>query len=191
MDVVKIKECAQYKKTKSCRRKRKSPHADMKRWEPLLSLPSSGSSLRRGVLAPLSKASTHWGIERVQYYQWAYMGLSYCSLIGTAAARNTSWKEATIKLNQLLLNRIHNQQPLKLSKNPIRSTDLRCLGVWLDQNQFEETSHSGSKLPYNPVLRSDLPPDYTFDRYGLIVWKEFGCPNEVVATSCTQTTAEY
>ena len=188
MEEVMLKESVQYKKAMSHWPNPGSPNAFREQWEPFLDLAGSGADLMRECLAPLGKASMCWGNDKAQYYQWASMGWHYCKALGMAASSNPTWEDASIKLNQLLLNRIISQRPFKLSRNPIETIDLRCLGDWLDQNQFKETGHNGSWLQYQPVLRSDLPSDYTFDRYGLIIRKELSCPPEVITQLCTQTT---
>lgn len=158
-----LTECAQYKQTKSGWLRYRHSDADTKRWEVFLGLAASGTSLKRECLALLSKASIYWGVDKVQHYKWGSMGWGYCKLLGTAASWNPDWKEASVKLNQLLLKRILSQRPLKLSTNPIGLNDLKCLTSWLGQKEFKGTGYNGFKLQYKPILRCDLPFGYTFD----------------------------
>ncbi|KAH7111059.1 hypothetical protein B0J11DRAFT_598922 [Dendryphion nanum] len=81
-------ECTQYKKAKRHWLNGKNTDVDKKRWELFLDVAKSGAALKRECLAPLTKASGGRGNEKVQHYQWAFMGLKYCKVLGTAATRN-------------------------------------------------------------------------------------------------------
>ncbi|KAH7108736.1 hypothetical protein B0J11DRAFT_416396, partial [Dendryphion nanum] len=160
-------ECTQYKKAKRHWLNGKNTDVDKKRWELFLDVAKSGAALKRECLAPLTKASAGWGNEKVQHHEWAFMGLRYCKVLGTAATRNPTWTEASIKLNQLLFMRISDQQPLK-TLNPLELTDRECLKIWQGQNGFKKSGRNGFELQYRPISNAKIPSGYALDRYGLL-----------------------
>jgi hypothetical protein len=164
-----IAECAQYKGSKSRWSNNRDADADAKQWERFVGIAKSGAEVRKQCLAPLTKTSGYWGIEKVQHYEWASMGWKYCKVLGTAASRNPNWEEALLKLNQLLWRRITDGRPPRASTNPIDLIDLEHLKVWSDKNDFEKKGNKGFTLKYQPIPNLDLPPGYALDRYGLIV----------------------
>ncbi|KAF2188758.1 hypothetical protein K469DRAFT_503573, partial [Zopfia rhizophila CBS 207.26] len=170
VEEVMLAECAQYKKERSCwSTQLNNGDVDTKRWERFVCAAKTGGELRKQSLAPLTKVSGCWGIEKVQHYEWAYAGEKYCKVLGTAASRIPDWEEALVKLNRLILRRINaHWRPLMLSANPIDLIDLENLKKWPGKNEFEKNSSKGFRLPYQPVSHSDLPNGYSFDQYGLI-----------------------
>ncbi|KAF2193571.1 hypothetical protein K469DRAFT_497944, partial [Zopfia rhizophila CBS 207.26] len=170
VEEVMLAECAQYKKERSCwSTQLNNGDADTKRWERFVGAAKTGGELRKQSLAPLTKVSGCWGIEKVQHYEWAYVGEKYCKVLGTAASRIPDWEEASVKLNRLILRRINAYwRPLMLSANLIDLIDLENLKKWPGKNEFEKNSSKGFRLPYQPVSHSDLPNGYSFDQYGLI-----------------------
>ncbi|KAF2195607.1 hypothetical protein K469DRAFT_490957, partial [Zopfia rhizophila CBS 207.26] len=137
---------------------------DAKQWERFVGVAKSGAEQRKEYLAPLTRASGFWSIEKVQHYRWAFMSLGYCKVLGTAASRNPSWEEAVVKLNQLLFRRI--AKGLRASINPVIRNDLEHLCDWRDTSDFTKTGKNGFTVQCKPI--SSLPEGYTFDRYGLI-----------------------
>ncbi|KAF1980322.1 hypothetical protein BU23DRAFT_625564 [Bimuria novae-zelandiae CBS 107.79] len=98
---------------------------DTKQWERFIGIAESGIEVMKQCLAPLTKISGYWGIEEVRHYQWASTGWKFCKTLGTAASRIPNWEEASVKLNQLLLNRITNGQSLR----PLSTYQIRRLGT--------------------------------------------------------------
>lgn len=182
-------ECTQYKKAKSRWLNAEAADVDKKRWELFLGVANAGATLKRECLAPLTKASAGWGNEKVQYYKWASMGWKYCKVLGTAATRNPSWTEASIKLNQLLLRRIISRRALRMSTNPLELMDLEYLKKWQGQSEFRQRGRNRFELQYQPILNSEIPSGYAFDQYGLIVHKEFGSVQEEIFGEEAQSTS--
>jgi len=146
----------------------------MNRKESPLDTGKSDTVPKRERLTILREVIKHWGMEKVQHYQWANAGKSYCNVLCAAASRNTDWEEASNKLNQLLLKKIVSKHPLQSSTNPIALEDLRQLKRWSGRHKFRKRGRRHFTLPYRSVLSSELPSGYAFDQYGLIVRDEFG-----------------
>jgi hypothetical protein len=115
---------AEYRKAKKSWRNNNYTNTDRKRWEHFLGITGSGVHLREECLAPLAEAGICWGVDLIRYYGWTSMGWGYCKVLGTAVFRNPDWREASIKLNQLLLN---VKRPMDISVNPITYSELLCL----------------------------------------------------------------
>lgn len=146
--------------------------AEVKQWGRFIDIAKSGIKMKEQCLAPLTKTSGYWGIEKVRHYQWASMGLKFCKVLGTAASRIPDWEEASVKLNQLLLSRIVEGRSLRESPNPINLIDLEHLKTWSEKNDYEKKGRKTCILKYHPFTNSALPAGYAFDQYGLIVLAE-------------------
>ncbi|KAJ4285971.1 hypothetical protein N0V90_013537 [Kalmusia sp. IMI 367209] len=170
IEEVMVEECAQYKESKG--RWKHSSDIDAKQWERFIDVANAGASLKRECLAPLARVSANWNADKVQYYGWASRGWKFCKLLGTAAKRNPNWPEALIKLNQLILRKIIDGQPLKNCVNPIEQVDVEDLAAWHNKDTFVKKRRNGYTLTCDPISESQLPAGYAFDRYGLITCEE-------------------
>jgi hypothetical protein len=188
MEEVMLQECPQYKETKS--RSPASRDEEAKQWARFVNVAKSGAERRKECLAPITKASGLWGRDKALHYEWGFMGWKYSKKLGTAATRNAIWEEAVVKLNQLLLTRITNGEPLGLSTNPVTQTDLENLGAWRKTCDYTKTGRNGFTLPYQPLCRSTLPEGYTFDQYGLIISTEVAHPPKSAAVTQSSIRSE-
>ncbi|KAH7061880.1 hypothetical protein BKA63DRAFT_588140, partial [Paraphoma chrysanthemicola] len=141
---------------------------DAEQWERFIDTARSKIKLSKRCLDPLTKTAEHWGMNKVQYYEWASMGWKYCNLLSEAAARNPVWEEARVKLNQLLLRRIAEGRSLRTTPNPIYLLELQNLLAWPDKNGFKRKGRSLCTLEYDFITEVDIPNGYTFDKFGLI-----------------------
>jgi hypothetical protein len=199
---VMVDECPQYREKRRVWLRKAYVDADtqagaeLKQWERFINIAESGIKMKEECLAPLTKTSGYWGIEKVRHYKWVSMGLKYCKVLGTAASRNPDWEEASVKLNQLLLSRIAEGRSLRVSVNPINLVDLEHLKTWSEKNDYERKGRKTCTLKYHPITRSALPAGYAFDQYGLIVLKEVADqlrpaahPDAEIAEVCTASAA--
>lgn len=176
MEEVMVEECAQYKESKG--RWTCSSDADAKQWERFVDVANAGASLKKKCLAPLIKVGAFWHVDKVQYYGWASTGWKFCKLLGTAASRNPDWAEALVKLNQLILRRIVDGQPLRDCGNPLAQVDLIDLAAWQNKDTFVKKGRNGYTLTCDPISNSQLPAGYAFDRYGLIRSEEVAAQSQ-------------
>jgi hypothetical protein len=137
--------------------------ADVKQWERSIDIAESGIKMKEECLAPLTKTSGYWGIEKVRHYRWPSMGLKFCKVLGTAASRNPDWEEALVKLNQLLLSRIAEGRSLRMTSNPINLVDLEHLKTWSGKNGYEKKGRKTCILTYRSLINSALLAGYAFD----------------------------
>ncbi|KAL5408044.1 hypothetical protein PMIN04_011533 [Paraphaeosphaeria minitans] len=170
IEEVMAEECAQYRESKG--RWTYSSDADAKQWERFVDVANAGASLKKRSLAPLIKVGAFWHADKVQYYGWASTGWKFCKLLGTAASRNPDWAEALVKLNNLILRRIVDGQPLRKCVNPLGQVDLIDLAAWQNKDTYVKKGRNGYTLTYEHISNSQLPPGYAFDRYGLITCEE-------------------
>jgi hypothetical protein len=189
IEEVMLEECPQYEKTKG--RCSRGKDEEAKQWARFIGVARSGAELKKQCLAPLTKASCFWGANKVQHYQWAFVGWGYCKKLGTAASRNPTWDEAVVKLNQLLLSRVASGTPLKVSVNPITQSDLEQLGSWQTRCDYEKTGKDRCTLRFQPISLVDLPEGYTLDQHGLVVSTKVAHPprHAVDTLSSTQNGA--
>ncbi|KAI0619226.1 hypothetical protein TUN199_08788 [Pyrenophora tritici-repentis] len=159
-------ECSQYQKYEQ---PQQDADFDVKQWERFIDIAQSNLKTSEQCVAHLAEVAEHWGMDKVHYYEWASMGRKFCKVLGSAAAQNPVWEEVLVKLNQLLFRRIVEGRHLKQSANPLYLLDLERLASWPDKTDFERKGRKQCILRYEPIVVSDLPAGYTFDRYGLIV----------------------
>jgi hypothetical protein len=189
---VMVDECPQYREKKRVWSRKADVDAntqagaELKQWERFINIAESGIKMREECLASLTKTSGYWGIEKVRHYKWASMGLKYCNVLGIAASRNPDWEEASVKLNQLLFNRITDGRSLRVSPNSINLVDLEHLKTWSEKNDYEKKGRQAGILKYHPLTRSALPAGYAFDQYGLIVLAEVADQLQPAANPITQ-----
>ncbi|EOA85933.1 uncharacterized protein SETTUDRAFT_161641 [Exserohilum turcica Et28A] len=165
LNEVMIEECYHY-------RKNEQPQLDVlfdaKQWEQFVNTAQSKIRMSKQCLAPLVKTAEYWGMNKVQYYEWASMGIKYCDVLATAASRNPVWEDARVKLNQLLLRRITEGRSLRKTANPIYLLDLEHLIAWTGKTDFEKKGRRVYTLKYETITESDLPVGYVLDRFGVI-----------------------
>jgi hypothetical protein len=161
-----IEECYQYRKNEQ---PQLNAAFNVKQWEQYVNMAQSKIRISKQCLAPLIRTAEYWGMNKVQYYEWASMGLKYCDVLATAASQSPDWEEVRIKLNQLLLKRIAEGRFLRTTANPIYLLDLEHLIAWTDNTNFEKKGRRAYTLKYEPVAESDLPSGYVLDQFGLIV----------------------
>ena len=190
---VMVDECPHYREKRRVWSRKLDVDADTqaeagaKQWERFIDIAESGNNMKQQCLAPLTKTSGYWGIEKVRHYQWASIGLKFCKVLGTAASRKPDWEEASIKLNQLLLSRIAEGRSLRMSSNPINLVDLEHLKTWSEKNDYEKKGRKTCILKYHPLTNSALPAGYAFDQYGLIVPAEVAGQLQLAAHANTQS----
>jgi hypothetical protein len=158
-------ECYQFRKNEQ---PQLNAAFNVKQWEQYVNIAQSKIRISKQCLAPLVRTAEYWGMNKVQYYEWASMGLKYCDVLATAASQSPDWEEARIKLNQLLLRRIAEGRFLRTTVNPIYLRDLEHLIAWTDNTNFEKRGRRAYTLNYEPVAESDLPSGYVLDQFGLI-----------------------
>ncbi|EMD65809.1 hypothetical protein COCSADRAFT_170268 [Bipolaris sorokiniana ND90Pr] len=163
LNKVMIEECYQY-------RKNEQPQLDSlfdaKQWEQFVNTAQSKIRMSKQCLAPLVKTAEYWGMNKVQYYEWASMGLKYCNVLAAAASQNPVWEDARVKLNQLLLRRITEGRFLRKTANPFYLVDLEHLIAWTGKIDFEKKGRRAYILKYKTIAESDLPVNYVLDRFG-------------------------
>ncbi|KAI1507936.1 hypothetical protein KJE20_06868 [Pyrenophora tritici-repentis] len=180
---VMIEECYQYRNSEQ-------PQLDAvfnaKQWEQFVNMAQSKIRISKQCLASLVRTAEYWGMNKVQYYEWASMGVKYCDVLVTAASQNPVWEEARVKLNQLLLRRIAEGRFLRTTANPIYLLDLEHLIAWTDKTNFEKRGRRAYTLKYEPITESDLPVGYGLDQFGLIVT----VASQSALSACTTTEVE-
>ncbi|KAF2818268.1 hypothetical protein CC86DRAFT_399349 [Ophiobolus disseminans] len=165
LEEVMMEECHQDSKDEQSKPEVVS---DRKQWERFIEIAQSKIKTSKQCFAPLARTAENWGMNKVQYYEWASMGWKYCNVLATAASQNPVWEEARIKLNQLLLRRIAEGRSLRTTINPIYLLDLKHLVAWPDETEFEKRGRKAYTLKYEPITESNLPAKYVFDQFGLI-----------------------
>jgi len=171
-----FEECKEYK-TKKLQgwSKKEESERDAENWDRFIGVAREGDAIRK-CLPPLRKVSTRWGKEKVQHYGWAYRGEKYCKILGTAVSTVSNWFEAVHKLNQLMKRRMEmdGRRPFRASVNPIDQVDLENLKRWPHKDWYiKMNDHEKVQLEYWELTVDDLPEEYGFDEYGLMVRREF------------------
>jgi hypothetical protein len=180
---VMIEECYQYRR---CEQPQLDTAFNAKQWEQCVNMAQSKIRISKQCLAPLVMTAEYWGMNKVQYYEWASMGFKYCDVLATAASRNPVWEEALVKLNQLLLKRIAEGRFLRTTTNPVYLLDLEHLIAWTDKTTFEKRGRRAYILKYEPITESDLPAGYVLDQFGLII----AVASQSAPPACTTTELE-
>jgi len=170
-DRVMCAECPEYKTRKKSIQLKRSDTEKAAEWERFFGFAVEGSKR----LAPLKTVGRIWGWDKVQHYQWAHRGEFYSNKLCAAARQVSDWNgEAVVKLNILIRRRY--QQPrrrvVKESVNPIEADDLINLKAWSHTDPFIKTNDSdGVALSFGRLAVTDLPEDFGFDKFGLMVRK--------------------
>ena len=173
IEAIMLEECKEYGKRKlqGWSKKMEESETDAEDWVRFVGVAREGKAQIHGCLAPLRKVSTIFGKEKVQHYGWAYEGEKYCKVLGTSVWRVPDWPEWVDKLNQLMKRRMEIwRQPLRESANPIAQIDLENLKKWTHKNSYVKMNDREKvQLPYRKLTVDDLPDEYGFDQYGLMV----------------------
>jgi len=178
IETIMFEECEEYKKGKGkgWSKRAEESGTDAENWARFVGIAREGKDAIRKCLSPLRRVSAIWGKEKVQHYEWAYKGEKYCKVLGTASSQAPEWAEAVIKLNQLILRRMlmSRRRPLQESVNPIDQVDLENLKRWTHKSPYiKSRDHESVLLQYRKLTVDDLPDDCGFDKYGLVVRREF------------------
>ncbi|OIW30048.1 hypothetical protein CONLIGDRAFT_576487 [Coniochaeta ligniaria NRRL 30616] len=160
-------ECPEYRRRKQTtnRDSTQPPPAnqedDAAQWNRFFGVAIDGSKR----LSALKEVVRCWGRDVVQHYQWASKGEKYWNQLRTTARRVPVWEEAVVGLNWSMLQRSRDirRRPVKALANPIEQADLDSLRTWSREDPF----------PCQKLAAKDLPEAFGFDKYGLIVHKEF------------------
>ncbi|KAK3364015.1 hypothetical protein B0T25DRAFT_57010 [Lasiosphaeria hispida] len=161
-------ECPEYRRRKQTKKNRDSTQPaptnkeeDSAQWDRFLGVATDGSKR----LSALKEVVRCWGRDVVQHYQWASKGEKYWNQLRTTARRVPVWEEAVVGLNWSMLQRSRDirRRPVKALVNPIEPADLDSLRAWSREDPF----------PCPKLAASDLPDNFRFDTYGLMVHKEF------------------
>jgi len=134
---------------------------DAAQWDRFFGVAIDGSKR----LSALKEVVRCWGRDVVQHYQWASKGEKYWNQLRTTARRVPVWEEAVVGLNWSMLQRSRDirRRPVKALVNPIEQADLDSLRTWSREDPF----------PCQKLAAEDLPDAFGFDKYGLMVQKEF------------------
>ncbi|KAK0656528.1 hypothetical protein B0T16DRAFT_425083 [Cercophora newfieldiana] len=160
-------ECPEYRRRKQTKSRDSSQppstnkEDDAAQWDRFFGVATDGSKR----LSSLKEVVRCWGRDVVQHYQWASKGEKYWNQLRTTARRVPVWEEAVVGLNWSMLQRsrdIH-RRPVKALVNPIEQADLDSLRTWSREDPF----------PCQKLTAEDLPDTFGFDKYGLMVHKEF------------------
>ncbi|KAK3936722.1 ATP synthase subunit alpha [Diplogelasinospora grovesii] len=151
-------ECPEYrqrKQTKDRDSNQPSPISkedDVARWDRFLGLATDGSRIKSTYLSALKEV-------------WVSKGEKYWNQLRTTARKVHLWDAAVVGLNCLILERYGDIQrrPVKVSVNPIEQADLERLRIWSLEDSF----------PCQKLAPEDLPSAFGFDKFGLIVYKEY------------------
>ncbi|KAH0421178.1 hypothetical protein CcaCcLH18_13596 [Colletotrichum camelliae] len=180
-DRVMFAECAEYHTWRESREKPSSRPSkpredDILVWERFVGVATEGMEIKRSCLSALMEVSRCWGIDKVQHYHWASRGEKYCKVLRTAARAVPEWAEAAIKLNRVMLGR-HQRvgaRLVKLAANPIEQGDLDTLKAWpYKQAYMRQNGCDRYSLPFEELIITDLPQGFGFDKFGLMVGKEY------------------
>ncbi|KAL8379117.1 hypothetical protein RB599_008781 [Gaeumannomyces hyphopodioides] len=159
---------------------------DAAKWERFIDVARSGSKVKSRCIGPLKTVNRYWGANFIQHYQLASKGVRYCEITGAAAREVRDLDEAVTKLNRLILRRHlatgRGRRRLREVLNPIDQADLVNLKAWSHRDSFDKGKDS---LPYRKLAAADLPPGFGFDKFGLMVRKEFAVslPADTIETA--------
>lgn len=188
VETIMFEECKEYKerKLRGWSDRTGESETDAEKWKRFVGVAREGRDAIRNCLHPLRKAGAAWGKEKLQHYEWAYKGLKYCKVLGTASSQVPEWEEAVIKLNQLIKRRttMVGRRSLRASVNPIDQTDLENLKRWTDKHSYiKMNDREEVHLEYRQLTVEDLAEEYGFDKFGLIVQREFAAIVRARATT--------
>ncbi|KAM0322093.1 hypothetical protein ACHAQA_009722 [Verticillium albo-atrum] len=171
-------ECPDYRSYKKTQAKAERAQNDAEEWGRFIGVAASGADIIEKCLPHLRSVSVRWGREKVQHYNWPARGWKFCKKLG-AVANKMGWAEMVIKANQLLLRRaqmngILRRHHIRESPDPLDLVELENLGKWSSEDPYvKDRDPESISLPFREVSTKDLPREYDFDQYGLIVWRQF------------------
>ncbi|KAH7021585.1 uncharacterized protein B0I36DRAFT_334812 [Microdochium trichocladiopsis] len=160
-------ECPEYRRRKQTKNRdstQPSPvnqEDDAAQWDRFFGVATDGSKR----LTPLKEVVRCWGRDVVQHYQWSSRTEKYWNQLRTTARRVPAWEEAVIGLNRSMLQRSKTvgRRPVQALVNPIEQADLENVRIWSREHPF----------PCQKSAAKDLPDAFGFDKYGLMVHKQF------------------
>jgi hypothetical protein len=133
---------------------------------------TSGPSVEIPARSSVQKVRRIWGADKVEHYGWAARGEGFCTKLCTAALEIRDWDETVVKLNRIILRRTMQvgRPAVPVSVNPIIIDDLINLKSWHDKEPYIKTNDKeGMALQYSELQDIDLPMDFGFDKFGLMV----------------------
>ncbi|KAK4139194.1 uncharacterized protein C8A04DRAFT_16078 [Dichotomopilus funicola] len=163
-ELIMSTECPTYQRRKRARRGDSGQEDDAEQWHRFLGLATEGDRIKSNCLSALKEVARCWGRQVTQHYHWASRREKYCNQLRAAARKVPQWDNAVTGLNWSILQRSENvrRRPVKASVNPIEQQDLEYLKTWSQRAPFE-----------NPLPINHTPHGLGFDRFGLLVHKEF------------------
>lgn len=152
-------------------------------WNRFIGVAKVGSIHISNCVKALTQVSKCWGKEKVQHYEWYFLGEKYCKKLRAAANQVPAWDEAKIKLNRLIVRRIEmpgrGRGQSNSSRNPVARVDLDNIKSWKDQKPYIRPKDPLKiELPYEELALGQLPDGYVFDKFGLVAHKNFVASNQ-------------
>lgn len=173
-DRVMLAECPDYRDYKKRDRDPEKDQNNAKEWDRFIGVAAAGSDIINKCLPHLKAASVRWGREKLQYYNWPGKGWKFCKMLGSAANK-MAWAEFVTKANQLLRRRVQMDGKLRrhrigVSRDPLKPVELQNILKWTHEEAYvKDKDPEKVALPFKQLSIQDLPPAYTFDKYGLLV----------------------
>ncbi|KAJ4307341.1 hypothetical protein N0V88_000724 [Collariella sp. IMI 366227] len=160
-DIIMSTESSTYQRRK--KNKDRETEDDSGRWRLFLGIATEGFEIKSRCLTPLKEVARYWGTDIMQHYRWAIKGEKYCVALRAAARQVPEWAEAAKGLNQSIVERSLGVRlrPVQASVNPIELRDIGYL-----RKRFVPS-------PGNNLAINVLPDVLGFDKFGLLVLKEF------------------
>ncbi|KAM0271863.1 hypothetical protein ACHAQH_008963 [Verticillium albo-atrum] len=184
---VMLAECPDYRSYKKTQAKADRAQNDAEEWARFIGVAASGADIIEKCLPHLKSVSVRWGREKVQHYNWPARGWKFCKKLG-AVANKMGWAEMVIKANQLLsrraqMNGMLRRHHIRESPDPLDLVELENLGKWSSEDSYvKDKDPENISLPFREVSTKDLPHEYDFDQYGLLVWRQFKPPAGIRST---------
>ncbi|KXX77152.1 hypothetical protein MMYC01_207566 [Madurella mycetomatis] len=175
---VMFTHCTEYKDLKEARVKPSAMQSDPE-WDRFLDVAEDSHERKSRCLSALKTVARHWGQDVVRHYLWGYKGVKYCHGLCTASRKVPVYKIAAKGLSLSMLKRSQEgptlkRRPIRASPNPIEQSDLDYL----------------SRHPPEDELAIELPDGFGFDKFGLVVCKEYAAvlpePDDTGAEMPTQ-----
>ena len=177
---VMLEECEEYQRRKHYGFK-ETETGEAASWKRFVSAAHEGRQAIDKCLVPLRSVRKHWGEEIVQHYGWVDRGEMTCNALRSVARKN-SWKEFIIKQNQVALRRTHiaRRRKMRRSIDPIDISDLKNVKRWQTGDPYvKEKDPDNLQLQYRSLTPEHLPEEFGFDKYGLMVYKEFSTAERI------------
>ena len=175
--------CAEYKQWREIKTKARKPLPSRAKddnavqWDRFFDVATDGSRH----LSALKEVVRCWGRDVVQHYQWASKGEKYWNQLRATARKVHEWDKAAAGLTWSMVKRSQTKQRRYItdSVNPIAQSDLENLRAWSCEDP----------PPYKRLAVEDLPDGFGFDKFRLIVRKEYATelPNDIEGTSSMES----